>query len=135
VTLTVIRGGQEHNLNASLGEFSSPKSESTAANNNSPAAGPTGKLGISVSPFTSDMAQQLGVAANTQGVIVGQVDPNGPAADAGIQQGDVIEQVNQQPVRSAADVRTALERSGTAPALLLVNRRGTVIYLTVRPKA
>src|ERR1051326_4714373 len=59
VTLTVIRGGQEHNLKESLCEFSWPKSESTATNNNSQAAGPTEKLGISVSPFTSDMAQQL----------------------------------------------------------------------------
>jgi serine protease Do len=136
VTLTILREGQERTISASLGEFNPPKNEITTSNNNQPpSGGPTGKLGISVSPFTSDMAQQLGVAASTQGVVVGQVDPNGPAADAGIQQGDVIEQVNQQPVRSAADVRTALERSGGTPALLLVNRRGTVVFLTVRPKA
>ena len=63
-----------------------------------------------------------------------EVDPFGPAADAGIERGDVIEQVNQQPVRSVADLRAAVERSGKDPLLLLVNHRGTTIFVTIRPR-
>ena len=55
-------------------------------------------------------------------------------ADAGIQRGDVIEQLNQQPVRSVADLRATLERSGKDPLLLLVNHRGTTIFVTIRPR-
>jgi S1-C subfamily serine protease len=68
-------------------------------------------------------------------VAVADVDPNGPAADAGIQRGDVIVQVNRQPVRSSADLTAAVGRTGTRPALLLVNRRGNTIFLTVKPRA
>jgi S1-C subfamily serine protease len=67
-------------------------------------------------------------------LIVTEVDPYGPAADAGIRRGDVIEQVNQQPVRSVADLRTAIERAGKNPLLLLVNHRGTTIFVTIRSR-
>jgi serine protease Do len=69
-----------------------------------------------------------------QGLVVVEVDPSGPAADVGIQRGDVIEQVNQQPVRSIADLRNAVERAGKDPLLLLVNHRGTTIFVTIRPR-
>lgn len=64
--------------------------------------------------------------------MVVEIDPAGPAADSGIQRGDVIEAVNQQPVRTVAEIRTALERSGDKPVLLLVNHKGTTIFLTIR---
>jgi serine protease Do len=69
-----------------------------------------------------------------QGLVVVEVDPSGPAADVGIQRGDVIEQVNQQPVRSIADLRNAVERAGKDPLLLLVNHRDTTIFVTIRPR-
>ena len=76
-----------------------------------------------------------GLNTNVQGVVVGQVDPAGPAADAGIQSQDIIEQVNRQPVRSADDIKAALVRSGSRPALLLVNHHGTSVFVTVTPRA
>jgi serine protease Do len=136
VNLTLQRGGREQQLRATLGEFSAEKEgtdnqDSSSRNTN---RGDTGKLGISVEPLTPDLASRLGVRSGTQGVVVTAVDEGGPAADAGIQRGDVIEQVNQQPVRLAEDLRAALQRSGTRPALLLVNRRGTTIFVTVTPR-
>jgi len=70
----------------------------------------------------------------TTGVVVDSVDPTGPAVEAGIRRGDVIQEVNRQPVRSADDLRGALEKSGTKPALLLINRRGETVFLAVRPR-
>ncbi len=91
-------------------------------------------LGLSVAPLTPADAAQLGLRSGTQGLLVRAVDPAGPAAAAGIRDGDVIEQVDQQPVRSVSDIRAALQRSGAKPALVLVNRRGTEIFVAVRPK-
>jgi S1-C subfamily serine protease len=48
--------------------------------------------------------------------------------------GDVIQEVNRQPISSAADLRTAIDKNGNKPALLLINRRGQQIYVTVRPR-
>ena len=92
------------------------------------------KLGIAVQPLTPALAQQLGISADTQGLIVVEVDTFGPAADAGIQRGDVIEQVNQEAVRSVPDLKSAVERSGKNPLLLLVNHSGTTIFVTIRPR-
>jgi serine protease Do len=134
VTLTIQRSGTTKEVHPTLGEFMVEKSGTQSSDSQSSSSGKTGKLGLDVEPLTPDIAGQLGIDKAMQGVVVKQVDPSGPAADAGISQGDVIEQVNQQAVRSAADVEVALRRSGTRPALLLVNRRGTTIFITVSPR-
>lgn len=136
VTLRIWREGSEQELRPTLGEFAPEDRTSRRTEENSPEPGASddAKLGIAVQPLTPALASQLGISADTQGLVIVQVDPSGPAADAGIQRGDVIEQVNQQPVRSVADLRSAVERSGKDPLLLLVNHRGTTIFMTIRPR-
>jgi S1-C subfamily serine protease len=137
VTLDVLRDGRQQQLRARLGEYHPPKAEGERANASEGGNGNagSGKLGITVEPVTPDIARQLQLKPGEQGVVVGEVDPTGPAADAGLSQGDVIEQVNRQPVRSAADVAIALQRAGSRPVLMLVNHRGTTLFLTVTPRA
>ena len=133
VTLTIRRDGREQQVRVTLGELT----VSAEPRNDQGPDGDTnegGQLGLQLAPLTPDAAAQLGLRSGAQGLLVRAVDPAGPAADAGIREGDVIEQINRQPVRSVADARSALQRSGTNPVLLLVNRRGTTIFLTVRPR-
>ena len=136
VTLRILREGNEQELRPTLGEFTPEERAERGSEEESPAPRDSdgGKLGIAVQPLTPALARQLGVSADTQGLLVMEVDPFGPAADAGIRRGDVIEQVNQQPVRSLADLRTAIEHSGKDPLLLLVNHRGTTVFVTIRPR-
>jgi S1-C subfamily serine protease len=70
----------------------------------------------------------------TQGLAVIGVDPVGPAADAGVREGDVIEAANGQSVRSAADLNGVLDKAGERPVLLLINRQGQSAYLAIRPR-
>jgi len=133
VTLTILRGGSEQQLRATLGELETTPASSTPQNNNGN-TNDRGELGLNVQPLTPRAASQLGLPSGTQGLVVTNVDPSGRGADAGIREGDVIEQINQKPTRSAADVRNELQRSGSNPVLLLINRRGTTIFLTVRPR-
>jgi serine protease Do len=136
VTLSVLRDGREQQVRARLGELKA----TSAANDNKDSGGGNegatggGKLGVAVEPLTAEVARQLELKPGAQGLVVTSVDQSGPAADAGIQRGDVIEQVNRQPVRSQGDIASALQRSGSRPVLLLVNRGGTSIFLTVRPR-
>jgi len=92
------------------------------------------QLGVTVAPLTPELASQLGLRRGVQGVVVTDVDPSGPAAEAGIQPDDVISEVNHQPVKSAAELRAALQRSGSRPALLLVNRDGQSLFLAVQAR-
>jgi serine protease Do len=135
VTLTVLRDNREQELRATLGEFT-PEGAKPGGDGEGGGGGDseTGKLGVGVQPLTPDLASQLNLPTGTQGLVVMQVDPAGPAAEAGVQRGDVIEEVNRQPVRSAADLKSALQRTGERAALLLINRRGEDVFLTVRPR-
>jgi Do/DeqQ family serine protease len=127
VTFRVWRNGQEKDLHGQLGELDAPKS---AANEG--AEPQHGALGLSVQPLTPEDARELGLAGR-KGLVVAEVDPAGPAAAAGFQPGDVIEQVNGKPVTEASDLRSAVRAAGDRPALVLVHRKGGSLCLTLSP--
>ncbi len=133
VTLATLRGGAEQQVRAVLGE-SQPKTSEQQKAQESATGGETGRLGISVVPLTPEAASRLELPTGTQGLLVREVDPNGPAADAGLRRDDVIEQVNQQPVTTGAQLKAALDGGGSRPALLLVNRGGASLFLTVKAR-
>jgi S1-C subfamily serine protease len=134
VTLTVLRDSKEQKIRATLGEFSPETAQSEEQNEGAPnSKGGAGKLGISVEPLTPELAQELGLPSGTQGVVVDSADPTGPAGAAGIRRGDVIQEVNRQPVRSPDELRAAIDKNGDKPALLLINRRGDTAFIPVRP--
>jgi len=95
--------------------------------------GVTVALGVSVAPLTPDAVSRLRLPKNARGVVVEEVDPDGRAADAGIQPGDLIEEVNGQPVNTVDDLRAAVSKTTARPLLLLVNRQGSEIFVTLRP--
>jgi serine protease Do len=64
---------------------------------------------------------------------VQQVNPDGRAADAGIEAGDIILEVNRQPVQSVEELRAAVRKTTDRPTLLLVSREGRELFVTVRP--
>jgi serine protease Do len=128
VTLTILRNGSQQDLRLKLGELTASAS---SAGPESEESGGSLKLGMTVAPLTPDLAAQAGVPRGTHGVVVEAIDPNGPAAEAGIQAGDVIQQVNGQRVTSTADVQTALAKSGNRPPLLLINRGGQTVFVPV----
>ena len=84
-------------------------------------------LGLQVLPLDARIARQLGVGADTQGLVVGGVDQNSDAARKGIQRGDIILTANYRPVASLQDledtIRTA-KRDNREAVLLRVQRRG-----------
>ena len=70
----------------------------------------------------------------TKGVVVVDLDPNGAAAEAGLQEGDVIERVNGHDVRSSSELRTALDAAatGSRPVLLLIHRKDGTAFVPLR---
>ncbi len=136
IKLTVVRDGKETELTATLDEFNNDDSKKATNGKDEPdGSGPQnqgGKLGVTLEPVTPQVAKQLGLDA-AEGLIVSEIDPNGPAAEAGMARGDVILEINRKAVSSVSDVKSALEAANDKPILLLVSRRGQTTYLTVRP--
>jgi Do/DeqQ family serine protease len=130
VNLTILRDGREQQMKVRLGEVSAEK----AGGAGEPVEGSQDqheRLGVSVEPLASDNARELGVRSGTQGMVVTNVDPTGPAAEAGVQAEDVILEINHKPVKSVAEMRSALASSGSRPALLLISRQGRNVFLPV----
>ena len=126
VTVRVLRDGNERNFNVKLAEM-----PTETASVEKPEGNPEANMqGITVEDVNSRTARQLGLPAGTNGVVVTGVDPNSAAADSGLKRGDVIQEVNRQPVRNAADFERAI-RSSKDQALLLVNRQGNTMYIAV----
>jgi serine protease Do len=137
IKLTVIRDGQEQQFTAVLDEFdteAAKKENQQEQDNEENPSKPSGKLGLDLKPLTPDEAKKLQLPEGTTGLLVTDADPNGAAANEGVARGDVILEVNRQPVETLEDMKTALDKSGDRPILLLVARRGQVSYLTVKPQ-
>ena len=137
IELTINRDGKETELSATLDEFDTGTAKKNANgqgdDNGAAPQNESGKLGLSLEPVTPQITKQLGLDSASEGVVVTDVDQGGAAADAGIARGDVILQINRKPVNSIADVKAALDAAGDKPVALLVNRRGQVTYITVKP--
>ncbi|PYK27780.1 MAG: hypothetical protein DME52_02975 [Verrucomicrobia bacterium] len=88
---------------------------------------------IHVGELTQEMAGQLDLPANVQGVLVTGVDPDSGVAE--LQKGDVIEEINQQPVTSVSDyneIAAAVDPS--QPQVLSVCRHRSRSFLVLRPR-
>ncbi len=138
VTLTLNRDGRQEEVKLSLGELSAASAgREREEGGTAPQEGDDGggRLGLTVSPLTPDLAARLRLPEDAEGVVVMNVDPEGPAAEARLRQGDLIVQANRQPVRTPDDLRAALRNAGDRPVLLLVTRAGEgSSFVTVRPR-
>jgi serine protease Do len=135
--LTILREGREQQLKVTLGELTA-SSDGGSRDEGEGGGGEQsegGKLGLIVVPLTPEIASRLHLPEDKQGLVVNGVDPSGPAAEAGIQQGDLIEQANRQPIKSIEDLRAAIQNVGDRPLLLLITRgdQGS-LFVTVRPR-
>ena len=130
ITLGLVRDGSQKTVSVKLGELAESKSARNAAEE--PAGG--GRLGLTVRPLTREMAREQGLESR-KGLVVVDVDPAGPASTAGFRPGDVIQEVNGKPVTDAAELKAAVKASGGRPALVLVNRDGGTLFLTLERQA
>jgi S1-C subfamily serine protease len=64
--------------------------------------------------------------------VIVRVDPDGPAADAGLKAGDVIEKVDGRAVANGDELRSALNAAADRPALVLVHRKDQSLFVTVK---
>ncbi len=80
-------------------------------------------LGMSLQSLTPELAEQLGYQG-LKGLVISDVDPNGPAASAGLQQGALIMEVNQRPIRSVQDFREQVQKTPKGKYLLVLARLG-----------
>ena len=132
--VVVWREGEEQSLDVEIGQL--PTDDQVVAMTDQPAdqsASP--KIGVALAQLTPEARQSLNLPDDVTGVIVTEVQPGSPAAEKGLQRGDVIVEADRQQVSDpnmvAEAVRKAAER-GDETILLLVKRDGQDRFVAVR---
>lgn len=132
VDVTAQRNGRDQNFQVALAELPErPRAGGDESGSNAPNANE--RFGLTLQPLTAESASRYGLDADDQGLLVTRVDPASNAASAGIRPGDLVQEVNRQPVKSLTEFTSAIQQSGSRPALILLKRRNNVIYVTLRP--
>ena len=141
VTIQVLRKGQRLNLTATVARLvdEAPPARSSNAlpgpRGGAPAKQQVSRLGVSLSPLTPELRTRYRIGAGVQGVVITDVDPDGPAAEKNILPGDVIVEVAQQKVTTPAQADSVVNaqlRAHKSVVLLQINRGGQVAFVGVK---
>lgn len=91
--------------------------------------------GLQVGEITPDVAREFNLQSD-KGIVVRQVKPDSPGAEAGLEQGDVILEVNHDKVNSLKDFMAHAKeaKDQKKPALLLVQRQNMTLYTVIKPE-
>jgi len=128
-TIKLVRDGVEKTVEVTLTEMRGDMApeETSPDNLASPDQTRTDALdGVTVADLQPSVRAQLNVPADIKGALVYDVDPDSNAADAGLQRGNLILEINHQPVRVAADaVRLGRQAKGGVILLKIWRREGS----------
>jgi serine protease Do len=133
VPLELLRNGKKTTVQVTLTGRDTKTTQSTMASGGTPAEGGsndfTKLLGIKIGNLTDKQYDELGIERNVKGVIVEEVDPASLAEANGLQENDIVIEVNQQAVPSVKEFRQATKsvKSGDS-VLLLVLRDGSTFF-------
>jgi Do/DeqQ family serine protease len=129
VSLEVMRGGKLETKSVRLIERERTERASLSPAQGENAGGPS--FGMTVSPLTPEVAEQLELPRTEKGLVVTDVDPDGIAASVGIQAGDVIKRANDREVTTVPSLHAAIDAHENRPVLMLVNRHGANLFVAM----
>jgi serine protease Do len=123
----VLRDGREKIFNVEIAK----RMDDKIASAKDSIKGGSDEIGIRVSNITQEMARRFNIT-ETEGVIVVDINPDGKAADAGIMQGDIIKEINRQPVKSLKDYSEALGKIKKGESFNIFIWRDRVGYIIAK---
>ncbi len=137
----VIREGKEELITVMLAER--PSDEVLARREPAPSKEPGETINppdnvlasLRVQALDNALMSQLNIPAKTIGVVITSIAPGGEAEAAGLQRGDVIQEINHEPVKTLDDYQKAATKIKKEElAVLLVNRQGNSLFVAINPK-
>ena len=125
VKVEVIRGGKQKRFEVKVGKLKEEQAEEELAEEVS-------DLGMTVDEITPELARQFGLSEE-RGLVVVQVEKNSPAGEAGLRHGDIIVEMDQEPMKDLDEYSKKIRRYKEGDTILfLVKRRKATLYLTLK---
>ena len=132
VEIVLLRDGKERSVKAQLGELSG---DATGGEGDETEPETASDLGLTVQPLTPALAKQYRYEGE-EGVVITGIEEGSLAANAGLQEGDLITEVNRQKVSSAGEFRDAAGKSKDKGSILLLvkNPKGGSRFVILKTK-
>lgn len=125
VKVEVIRRGKRKGFEVKIGKLKEEQAEEEAAEERS-------DLGMTVDEITPEQARQFDLSGE-RGLVVVQVENNSPAGEAGIRRGDIILEIDQEPMKDIDEYSKKIRRYKKGDTILfLIKRREATLYLTLK---
>jgi serine protease Do len=138
VQIEVNRESQSKILNVELGEMPAGVAEEGTEASPEKSAQPekvTVFGGVAVADITDDIRTALNLSKDVKGAVIAEIDADSPAAKAGLREGDVIQEVNKQPVRNAKElVAISKKLKPNEKILIRVWSQGRSGFVALEPK-
>jgi serine protease Do len=138
VQIDVNREGQNKAINVELAEMPAAEADQSGETTPEESAQPEKTTvfgGVAVADITDDIRAALNLSKDIKGAVIAEIDPDSPAAKAGLREGDVIQEVNKQPVKSAKDLVAISKRLKPNEKILIrVWSQGRSGYVALEPK-
>jgi serine protease Do len=138
VQIEVNREGQTKPFDVQLAEMpASAANENTDTSSEEPAQPQRTTVfgGVAITNITEDIRTALNLPKEIQGAVIADIDTESPAAKAGLREGDVIQEVNKQPVKNAKDLVAISKRLKPDEKILMrVYSQGRSGYVALEPK-
>jgi serine protease Do len=125
IKLTILRDGKRRDVTVTVGKLEGDEQEQAAATGQVP------KMGLSLQRLTPELAERFGYEGES-GVLVTAVEPGSLAARTGIEQGDLIREIDRQAVSTPEQARKLLEAKGKDTRLLLIRRGRASLFLAFK---
>lgn len=137
VKVDVVRDGKVKTVTVTLGELE--QAENGGLLSRSGSSEPAEEtvltdIGLAVSSLTAELAEQFGLSADEQTIIVVDVAEGSPAAEKGVQPGDIIRRLNQSAITSVSQLVEGVEKakqSGRKGVLMLIESEGQTRFVQV----
>jgi serine protease Do len=126
VTVEVLRKGKKKNISVKIEQLEEEGSPEKEAGKETPS------LGLTVKELTTEIARYFGLS-ETSGLVIVEVERSSPGAEAGLQPGDIILEIEQESIQNVKEFNQVIRKyKGGDTILFLIKRRGSTLYLTLK---
>jgi serine protease Do len=132
VNLELVRDGELRSAKVTLGAMPKDNDDDSVTPTPSNSSTEPGKLGIRIDTLDDDLRRRIDAPAKLKGAVIVQVDPRGAAAEAGLEGGDVITELNGKTVTDAQSFVKVLDAAKSGALLkMLVHRKGSTTFIAL----